>query len=141
MNLNSIIQHSRELREKGRGQQVRDILLGLSDYEGTAFELAQIGIEMNYIGLFRHAEKMIERAVATKKISGFNLYIANTELCISKYSIGKFHDAHALFRSTRMMRDHVIQHLCGWIDDDDYVGLLQKKFLGGNSLSGKSILA
>jgi hypothetical protein len=40
-----------------------------------------------------------------------------------------------------MMRDHVIQHLCGWIDDDDYVGLLQKKFLGGNSLSGKSILA
>jgi hypothetical protein len=57
MNLNSIIQHSRELREIGRGQQVRDILLGLSDYEGTAFELAQIGIEMNYIGLFRHAEK------------------------------------------------------------------------------------
>jgi hypothetical protein len=66
MNLNSIIQHSRELREKGRGQQVRDILLGLSEYEGTAFELAQIGIEMNYIGLFRHAEKMIERAVAKK---------------------------------------------------------------------------
>jgi hypothetical protein len=75
MNLNSIIQHSRELREIGRGQQVRDILLGLSDYEGTAFELAQIGIEMNYIGLFRHAEKMIERAVATEKFP-VSIYIS-----------------------------------------------------------------
>jgi len=140
MDLNSILQHSRQLREKGQGQQVRDILLGLSDYGGTAIEVAQIGIEMNYVGLFRQAEDMLERAIATSKFSGFNLYLANGELCIAKYSLGKLHDAHALFRSTRRMRDQVIQHWFSWTKDEAFNDLIRDKILGDNPVSGKSIL-
>ena len=124
----------------GRGPQVRDILLGLSDHEGTAIELAQIGIEMNYVGLFRQAERIIERALARKELSGFDLYVANNELCISKYATGKFYDARALFRSTRSMHEHLIQYLYGWTNDEELIDQIRKKVLGSDPVSGKSIL-
>jgi hypothetical protein len=140
MDLNVILQRQRELRAMGKGQQVREMLIDLQMVRGTGLELAQIGIEMNYAGLFSHAEKMLDRAISTGEVVDYNLYIAQTETCIAKYSLGKFYDAHALFRSTRMMRNQVIQQLYGWSDDQNFLDQVRQKFLGTESVSGKSIL-
>jgi hypothetical protein len=140
MDLNLTLHRQRELRAMGKGQQVREMLMDLLGYPGTPLELAQIGIEMNYAGLFSHAETLLNRAVATGKMAGYNAYIAQTESCIAKYSLGKFYDAHALFRATRMMRDEVIQQMYGWSDDRHFLDLVGQKFLGAESVSGKSVL-
>ncbi len=114
--------------------------MNLLTYPGTAFELGQIGIEMNYAGLFSHAENFLDRVLATGEMAGDNLYLTQIESCIAKYSLGKFYDAHALFRSARMMRDEVIRHLYGCSYDQHFLALVGQKFLGAESVSGKSIL-
>jgi Glycosyltransferase family 9 (heptosyltransferase) len=140
MDLNLTLQRQRELRAMGKGPQVREMLMDLQTYSGTALELAQIGIEMNYAGMFSHAEKLLGRAMTAGEMAGYNVYIARTESCIAKYSLGKFYDAHALFHATRMMRDEVIRQLYGWSDDPHFLDLVARKFLGAESVSGKSIL-
>ena len=140
MNLDLLLQQARDLRQSGQGQRVRDILLPLSDYQGGALEVAQIGIEMNFAGLFARAEKMLERGLAQNGITGFSLYIAYNELCAAKYATGKYREAHALFRQTRTMRDDVIAHLYNWSSDQDFLGQIRSKFLGDKPVAGKSIL-
>jgi hypothetical protein len=140
MDLNLTLQRQRELRAMGKGPQVREMLMDLLTYQGTTLELAQIGIEMNYAGMFSHAETLLGRALATGEMAGYNAYIAQTESCIAKYSLGKFYDAHALFRLTRMMRDEVIQQMYSWSDDRHFLGLVAQKFLGSGPVSGKSVL-
>ncbi|MGZ2747067.1 glycosyltransferase family 9 protein [Burkholderia stagnalis] len=140
MDLSSTLQHQRALRAMGKGQQVREMLLDLVTFRGTAFDLAQIGIEMNYAGMFAQAEKLLDRALATRELAGYDVYIARTESSIAKYSLGKFYDAHALFRSTRMMRDEVIRQMYGWCDDRHFLDIIVRKFLGAESVAGRSVL-
>ena len=140
MNLDLLLQQARDLRQQGQGQQVQDILLTLVDYQGSALPVAQIGIEMNFAGLFAQAEKMLERALAQGGITGFSLYIAYNELCAARYATGKYREAHALFRRTRTMREDVIANLYNWSSDQDFLSQIRGKFLGDQPVAGKAIL-
>ncbi|QCP54448.1 glycosyltransferase family 9 protein [Trinickia violacea] len=100
MNYESAIQLSRALRAAGQADEAIHLLERWADRAENAMQRAQLGIDMNFLGMFERAEPLLKDAVSDLS-SDTDVYIANSELAISQYSLGKFHEAHRLFRALR----------------------------------------
>ncbi|NML30081.1 glycosyltransferase family 9 protein [Paraburkholderia antibiotica] len=114
----------RALRLAGRADEAQDICLRWTDKVDGAFECAQLGIDMNYLGMFAQSEAQLS-AAAESFPYGTNRHLLMSELAIAKYRLGKYHEAHEIFRSLRdrgesenlvrllypVSSDEVLQHL------------------------------
>jgi hypothetical protein len=128
------------LRADGQAEEAIHLLERWADRAGSAVQRAQLGIDMNFLGMFDRAETLLLEAIPELS-SDSDIYIANSELAIAQYSMGKFHDAHRVFRALRDSdgRSQLVRHLYRG-HADDHIKWIESKTLGLNEpLAGKSI--
>ena len=90
----------RALRLTGRADEAQDLCTRWVDKVDGAYECAQLGIDMNYLGMFAQSEEQLTAAMGAFPY-GTNRHLAMSELAIAKYLLGKYHEAHEIFRSLR----------------------------------------
>lgn len=91
---------SRALRLSGHAEEAIRVVKELAERVEEPFLRAQIGIDMNYLGLFAQAEALLTRAL-TELHHEPDLRVLRVELAISQYAQGRFREAHALSRRLR----------------------------------------
>ncbi|WP_175821270.1 hypothetical protein [Burkholderia sp. BCC0419] len=84
----------RALRLSGHAEEAIRVVKELADRVKEPFFRAQIGIDMNYLGLFSQAETLLTQAI-TELDHEPDLRILKVELAISQYAQGRFREAHA----------------------------------------------
>ncbi len=90
----------RALRLSGHAEEAIRVVKELADRVKEPFFRAQIGIDMNYLGLFSQAETLLTQAI-TELDHEPDLRILKVELAISRYAQGRFREAHTLSRRLR----------------------------------------
>jgi hypothetical protein len=93
-------------------------------------ERAQLAIDMGYLGMFAQCERLLG-GVADAFPFGIDRHLVMSELAIAKYHLGKYHEAHAIYRSLRDKEEsaNLVRLLFANASESvrDY---LQEKFLG-----------
>ncbi|SIT41164.1 hypothetical protein BN2475_280048 [Paraburkholderia ribeironis] len=90
----------RALRLAGRADEAQDLCLRWVGKVSGVFECAQLGVDMNYLGMFAHSEEQLS-AVSGGFPHDTNRHLVMSELAIAKFLLGKYHEAHEIFRSLR----------------------------------------
>lgn len=90
----------RALRLSGHAEEAIRVLKELADQVKDPFFRAQIGIDMNLLGLFSQAETLLIQSLSALHHEP-DLRALKAELVISQYAQGRFHEAHALNRRSR----------------------------------------
>lgn len=130
---------ARLLRQAGFGKLAQDILLPLTNHSGDSIEKIQLGIDMNYAGLFSEASIQIQAALSMGGVSDYNLFIALSELSIAQFSLGMFPEGLENFRKSRRMTNELIPAIC--VESEDITSKLKGKFLGDRDpVCGRTVL-
>lgn len=90
----------RALRLTGRADEAQDLCTRWVDKVDGAYECAQLGIDMNYLGMFAQSEEQLSAAIGAFP-HGLDRHLALSELAIARYLLGKYHEAHEIYRSLR----------------------------------------
>ncbi|WGY73511.1 hypothetical protein KEC55_32625 [Burkholderia cepacia] len=90
----------RALRLSGHAEEAIRVLKELADRVEDPFFRAQIGIDMNLLGLFSQAETLLIQSLSALHHEPDRRAL-KAELVISQYAQGRFHEAHALNRRSR----------------------------------------
>jgi hypothetical protein len=90
----------RTLRLTGHAVDAQGLCLEWIDKVSDPFECAQLGIDMNYLGMVTQSRELLG-SVAASFPYGVNRYLAQSELSIALYLLGNYHEAHAIFQSLR----------------------------------------
>ncbi|WP_128846353.1 glycosyltransferase family 9 protein [Burkholderia catarinensis] len=112
----------------------------LADRVKEPFFRAQIGIDMNYLGLFSQAETLLTQAL-TELHHEPDLRVLTVELAISQYAQGRFREAHALSRRLRdaWARAAIVSNI--YQSNTIEYGKIVSKFLRfDESVAGKRVL-
>ncbi|MGH8778849.1 glycosyltransferase family 9 protein [Paraburkholderia sp.] len=130
-----------ELRRAGHADMAQQRVRSWADRVTTPVDQAQLGIDMNFLGLFDDAAALLKSALAGGLVD-YDAYLAKSELTIALYATGRYHEAHGLFRS---LRDSGASALLLRQFYPSQVELatarLQSKFLGlSDSVAGKKVL-
>jgi tetratricopeptide (TPR) repeat protein len=99
-NLQTPIEIIRALRRSGRAAEARALMRQMAVTPPSDVYIGQIGVDMNFLGLFKEAETFLRRALEEDH-SLTNRYILSLELSVSLYHQGKYQEAHALLRVVR----------------------------------------
>ncbi len=137
----SAVRLARELRTRGHAQEAIRVVLHWADADDAPLSLAQLGVEMNFLGQFAQAERLLSRALPGLAHDP-NLYVVKFELTIARYGQGKYHEAHTLYREIRDLawRDQIVDTLYPVRDPDEYAWA-KAKFLGHDEpVAGKRVL-
>ncbi|WP_323120122.1 glycosyltransferase family 9 protein [Burkholderia alba] len=135
------MQLARVLRTHGHAQEAIGVATRWADALDTPLNLAQMGVEMNFLGMFAEAQRLLARSIPGLAHDP-NLYVVKFELTISLYAQGKYHEAHALYREIRdkAWRDTIVDTLYPVRNGDQYAWA-KDKFLGHDDpVSGKRVL-
>jgi len=91
----------RTLRLAGRAAEARALCAQLSACDDPGCVIAQLGIDLSYLGMYADAETQLKRALANESLSYVDRYIVIDELCGVQFILGKFHEAHEGYRALR----------------------------------------
>ncbi|KVL09948.1 glycosyltransferase family 9 protein [Burkholderia sp. MSMB1826] len=130
----------RALRLSGHAEEAIRLTKELADRIEAPFFRAQIGIDMNYLGLFSQAETLLTQAVAELDHEP-DLRIVQVELAISQYAQGRFREAHALSRRLRdtWSRAGIVSNIYR-SDTVEYEKIVGKLLRFDESVAGKRVL-
>lgn len=90
----------RALRRSGHAEEAIRVVKEIADRVDDPFLRAQIGIDMNHLGLFAQAETLLMQSL-TELHHEPDLRVLSAELVIARYAQGHFREAHALNRRSR----------------------------------------
>lgn len=128
------------LRAGGFGVDAIELLLQWRNEAKSPFDRVQIGIDMNFLGLYAEAGIAIAEGL-DGNLSDDDLYLAKHELAFALYGIGKFREAHSIYRSLRCASS--FKPLIKSLYPSEYqrnTELFQKKFLNlDDSIAGKRV--
>ncbi|SAK91148.1 tetratricopeptide repeat protein [Caballeronia fortuita] len=119
----------RALRMAGRAAEACALATRLADSPDPGCWLAQLGIDLNFLGMHAKAERFLKIGLA-EPLSMTNRYSLTEELCTVLMSLGKFHEAHEHFRTIRGRSYAEAFHHLILVDSSVTQGVLQDKLLG-----------
>jgi hypothetical protein len=126
------------LRSQGRGRAMVEMLRAIRHLPQSAFDHAQLGIEMINAGLFDEAERLLKICEHLPEITDYNLMITRVELAHALFAQGRFDDGLAKMKLARSDRHQMLSSMMR--EDTADVELIFGKFWSGQPLQGQSIL-
>ncbi len=130
----------RALRLTGHAAEAQDLCERWVDKVDGTTECAQLAIDMCYLGMFAECERLLG-GVADAFPFGTSRHLVMSEFAIAKYHLGKYHEAHEIFRSLRDKGESAnLVRLLFTNASASVWDFLQDKFLGlSDSIEGMRI--
>lgn len=91
----------RKLRNCQKVEDAIELAIKWSAKVDTLMQRTQLGIDMNYLGMFKQASPLLEEVLPQWTIYPYDYYLIASELLLTRYCLGQFQDAHPLFRKMR----------------------------------------
>lgn len=131
----------RKLRSCGKVEDAIELALKWSDKADTLMQRSQLGIDMNYLGMFRQASPLLEAAMPQWQAYPDNYYLIASEVISTRYCLGNYQDAHPLFRKLRSAAwSEVWSRLSSPNGDNAWFLPHKDKVLDGQPVAGKRIM-
>ncbi|MCX4164278.1 MULTISPECIES: glycosyltransferase family 9 protein [Paraburkholderia] len=130
----------RALRLSGRAGEAQDLCTRWLDKVDGTYECAQLGIDMIYLGMFAQGEALLSAAIGGFP-HGTNRHLAMSELAIAKYQLGKYYEAHDIFRSLRDKGEsaNLVRLLYPDAGEDTWRHFQQKFLALSDSIAGRRV--
>ncbi|MBG0875614.1 MULTISPECIES: glycosyltransferase family 9 protein [Burkholderia] len=130
----------RALRLSGHAEEAIRVLKELADSVDDPFFRAQIGIDMNLLGLFSQAEPLLSQSLSVLHHEPDRRALT-AELLISQYAQGRFREAHTLNRRSRDAwgRAGVVSNIYP-SHTSEYQRIVNKLLRCDESVAGKRVL-
>ncbi|MBN3822084.1 glycosyltransferase family 9 protein [Burkholderia sp. Ac-20384] len=131
---------SRALRLSGHAEEAIRVAKEIADQVKDPFLRAQVGIDMNYLGLFAQAEPLLMQSLAELHHEP-DRRVLKVELVIAQYAQGRFREAHALNRRSRDAwgRAGVVSNIYP-SDTSEYGRIVNKLLRFDESAAGRRVL-
>jgi tetratricopeptide (TPR) repeat protein len=119
----------RALRRAGRAAEACALIRQIGKAPPPDLYIGQLGIDMNFLGLFEEAEVHLRRALQDDHTL-LNRYKISVELITVLYQQGRYHEAHALHRAVRDLPydEAILDVVCG--GSEEYIAPFRGKMLG-----------
>ncbi|MCA8067330.1 hypothetical protein LGM56_33705 [Burkholderia sp. AU38729] len=130
----------RTLRLSGHAEEAIRVLKELADRVEDPFLRAQIGIDMNLLGLFSQAEALLSQSLSVLHHEPDRRALT-AELLVSQYAQGRFREAHTLNRRSRDAwgRAGVVSNIFS-THTSEYHRIVKKLLRCDESVAGKRVL-
>ncbi|NKI69309.1 hypothetical protein GN109_07760 [Collimonas pratensis] len=131
----------RKLRGCRKVEDAIELALKWSDKADTLLQRTQLGIDMNYLGMFSQASPLLEEAMPQWPVYPHDYYLIASEVMLTRYCLGNYQDAHPLFRKLRSAEwCEIWSRLSSPNGDNAWFLPYKDRVLEGQPVAGKRIM-
>lgn len=131
----------RKLRSCRKVEDAIELAVKWSGRADTLMQRTQLGIDMNYLGMFRQALPLLEEVLPQWPPYPNDYYLIASELILTRYSLGQYQQAHPLFRRMRAPEwSEVWSRLSSPNGDNSWFLPHKDKVFDGQPVAGKRIM-